>query len=100
MTPKNTSPDQITAETVADWMLAELEKQDGVLYQSDAASQIAEVFGAQFIYESDSTGHDCIAKPVLAAFRKLSGDSVVWNRGDRFWRRRELDDEPGRQQNN
>lgn len=96
---KNNLPDKTiaTADTVADWMLKELEKQEGVLHQAEAAPQIADLFGERFIYENDS-GNACIDKQVLAAFRKLTGDSVVWNRGERLWRRRELGDEPTRQQ--
>ena len=101
MTVKKTNlPDDTTAtaDTVANWILKELEKQNGVLYQAEAASQIADLFGERFIYENDS-GNACIDKQVLAAFRKLTGDSVVWSSGERLWRRRESGDEPTRQQN-
>jgi hypothetical protein len=101
MTPKkNDLPDETTAtpDTVADWMLKELEKQDGILYQSEAAPQIADLFGERFIYENDS-GNAFIDKQVLAAFRKLTGDSVVWSSGERLWRRREKGDELTRRQN-
>jgi hypothetical protein len=97
---KHNLPDQTTAtaDTVAAWMAKELDKQDGVLYQADAASQIADLFGERFIYENDS-GNACIDKQVLAAFGKLTGDSVVWSRSERLWRRRESGDEVTRQQN-
>jgi hypothetical protein len=97
---KSNLPDKTnaTADTVADWMLKELEKQDGVLYQADAVSSIADLFGERFVYEND-LGNASIDKQVLAAFRKLSGDSVVWSRGERLWRRRESGDELTRQQN-
>ena len=87
-----------TAENVADWMLKELEKQDGILYQTEAAPHIADLFGEHFIYENDS-GNACIDKRVLAAFRTLTGNSVVWSRGERLWRRRESGDEGTRRQN-
>jgi|SRR5580700_7613679 hypothetical protein len=87
-----------TADAVAGWMLKELEKQDGVLHQDDAVSNIADLFGERFVYEND-LGNACIAKQVLAAFRKLTGDSVVWSRGERLWRLRESGDELTRQQN-
>lgn len=87
-----------TADTVADWMLHELEKQNGVLYQDEAASQIADLFGEGFTYEHADSGNACIDKKVLAAFRKLTRDSVVWSRGERLWRRREAGDEPTRRQ--
>jgi hypothetical protein len=78
-------------------MLSELEKQDGVLYQSDAASRIADLFGEDFVYENDD-GNTCIDRAVLNAFRNLTGDSVVWSRGDRLWRQREAGDKLTRQQ--
>src|SRR2546428_127817 len=97
---KKNPPDRTpaTAAAVADWMLKELEKQDGVLHQEDAASQIADLFGERFTYESEETGNACIDKQVLAAFRRLTGDEVVWIRGEKVWRQRELGDEPGRKQ--
>jgi hypothetical protein len=101
MTPeKSNLPDKATAtaETVSAWMLKELNKQDGVLYQTEAAPQIADLFGEHFIYENNS-GNACIDKKVLAAFRKITGDDVVWSGGERLWRRRELGDEATRQQN-
>jgi hypothetical protein len=96
---KNNLPDKTTieADAAAKWMLAELEKQDGVLYQEDAASQIADRFGERFVYENES-GNACIDRQVLAAFRKLTGESVVWISGERLWRTRELGDESTRQQ--
>lgn len=79
-------------------MLKELQKQNGVLHQDEAASQIGDLFGERFVYESQDSGNLCIGKEVLAAFRKLTGDSVVWSRGERLWRRRESCDEPTRRQ--
>lgn len=100
MTPKKNTPDKTTAtfDDVAAWMLKELEKQLGILLQTEAASQIPDLFGENFIYENES-GNACIDKRVLVAFRKLTGDSVVWSRGERLWRRRELGDELARRQN-
>jgi hypothetical protein len=87
----------ITFETVAAWMVKEFEKQGGVLDQDDAATKIEELFGERFVYDFESlTGG--IDKRVLAAFTRLSGDSVVWSRRDRQWRRRKSADKPGRLQ--
>ena len=38
------------------------------------------------------------ARKVLAAFKKLTGESIIWERGERLWRKREQYDEPGRLQ--
>ena len=93
----NPEKESVTAQSVAEWMVSELEKQNGVLYQCEAASQIPDLFGDGFIYENER-GNACIRKEVLAAFRTLTGDAVVWSRGERAWRRRELGDEGGRAQ--
>jgi hypothetical protein len=87
---------KITAEMVAFWMLNEIEK-DGVLYQETAVFDIAEKFGEKFTSENER-GNASIDKTVLAAFRKISENLVVWVRGERMWRKRENYDEPGRQQ--
>jgi hypothetical protein len=85
-----------TPESVARWMLSQIER-DGELYQEVAASEIFDQFGDEFTYENDN-GNLAIAKPVLAAFRNVTGDAVVWERGERKWRKREALDDPGRQQ--
>lgn len=92
--PDKTDP---TSEAVAKWMLEELEKQGGILYQEDAASQIEDLFGEAFVYQND-LGNTAIHKHVLTAFRKLTGDSIVWSRAERLWRKREAGDEPTRRQ--
>ena len=99
MTKKSNLPDKSTATpaTVAAWMLKEFEAQDGVLEQDVAVTQIVDLFGDCFVCESDS-GSRCISKKVLAAFRKLTGDDVVWSFSDQLWRRREFGDEPTRKQ--
>lgn len=86
-----TTPDQ-----VAQWMLDEL-KRVSFLYQETVVYDISSKFGEEFSYYNES-GNPAIDKKVLAAFRKLTGDSVIWERGQRLWRLREKHDEPGRQQ--
>jgi hypothetical protein len=84
--------------TVTAWMLRELEKQNGILYREEAALQIGDLFGSQFVYVSQETGNPCINEKVLGAFRDLTGDTVVWSRGEKLWRRREPGDDPSRRQ--
>lgn len=81
---------------VASWMVAELSR-NGELYQEDAAEAIRDRFGDEFVYENDN-GNLAIDKAVLTAFRKATGDTVVWVKGERCWRRREDHDGPGRAQ--
>jgi hypothetical protein len=83
-----------TPESIARWMHSSVEE-EGCLYQADAVGEIAQRFGQEFTDRSDR-GNPVIGKPVLEAFRDISGDTVVWDRGERCWRKREADDAPGR----
>jgi hypothetical protein len=91
-----TTPNEVSPEQVAQWMVAELNRVNW-LYQQEAVFAIEQKFGKQFVYEN-SAGNQAIAREVLAAFRKLTGDSVVWERGERIWRKRLAYDVAGRQQ--
>jgi hypothetical protein len=81
---------------VAKWMLNEIIN-GKELYQDYAVYNILEIFGDEFVCQNEN-GNLAIEKKVLSAFRKLSGDSVVWSRGDKLWRLREDDDKASRQQ--
>jgi len=81
---------------VARWMLAELDR-ERALYQEDIVWAISQKFGESFTYENQN-GNLAIAKEVLSEFRKLTGGSVVWVKGDRYWRFREDHDGKGRGQ--
>ena len=82
---------------VARWMLAELDR-EGMLSQEEAVSEIGDRFGEEFTPPNEN-GNLSIRTDVLAAFRKLTDETVVWERGERLWRKRERHDNPGRQQN-
>lgn len=69
----------------------------GELYQADAVRHIQDRFGAKFWYTNES-GNPAIAPNVLKEFRRLSEKIVVWEPGERLWRLRTPDDEPGRRQ--
>lgn len=85
-----------TSREVADWMLEQLKRED-TLHQESVVGDIEDKFGDEFVYENEN-GNLAISKGVLAEFRKLTGETVVWSRAERFWRFREDHDEPGRQQ--
>jgi hypothetical protein len=85
-----------TAKVVAKWMADEIDKND-ILYQQVAVYQIEEQFGRQFVYNNER-GASAIDKNVLHEFRMLTEDTVVWERGERSWRKRQRYDEPGRRQ--
>jgi hypothetical protein len=81
---------------VASWMLQEI-LDKGMLYQHVAAHEIRSLFGEEFTY-INGNGNSALAKPVLSAFRKVTDDRVIWERGERRWRLRASHDGPGRQQ--
>jgi len=86
----------MTFEKVAEWMLSELQRVDQ-LYQETVVYEISEKFGEEFTYINEG-GNLAINKKVLQEFRKLTKDTVIWDRGERYWRFREDYDEEGRQQ--
>ena len=84
-----------TAIEVARFMVSELETQT-YLYQETVVYQIMERFGDDFT-GTNANGNPSINADVLMEFNKLTPD-VVWDRGNRLWRKREVYDRPGRQQ--
>jgi hypothetical protein len=86
----------VTAAEAAQWMFDQV-MQKKSLEQIEAADGIRKNFGSEFIYENDR-GVDCIGKDVLKVFRKISADTIVWERSWRQWRLREASDPPGRRQ--
>lgn len=72
-----------STKDVAEWMLKEINAND-YLEQGAAVSTIQDKFGDDFVYTNDN-GNLSISKKVLTAFNKLSGDDVVWLRGEKAW---------------
>ena len=91
MSPKTTIND------VAAWMLSAIEEH-GELTQNNAYYSINKQFGSGFTTVA-SSGSPSIRGSVLIAFKKLTEDTVVWERGEKKWRKREFYDAPGRDQN-
>jgi hypothetical protein len=85
-----------TPEKIAEWMVAALER-DGLLYQETIVYEIAQRFGDEFTYINER-GNPAINRRVLAAFKKLTDENVVWEKGERLWRKRMVTDEVGRSQ--
>lgn len=86
----------ITPKTVAEWMLEKLNNIK-FLYQEDTVYEIDSKFGEEFTYTNDS-GNLAIDRQVLSEFRKLTEGTVVWIRGERYWRFRENYDDPDTRQ--
>ncbi|HDT5122359.1 TPA: hypothetical protein QHS71_002213 [Escherichia coli] len=85
-----------TIDDVAEWMKSQLDVSVR-LYQESAVYKIKSQFGDDFVYKNEN-GNLSIDKKVLAKFKKLTGDNVIWERGDKAWRKRNARDQPGRQQ--
>lgn len=85
-----------TTNDVAEWMLSVVQK-DGELTQNNAYYMINKQFGSGFTTVTNS-GSPSIKGSVLTAFKKISEDTVVWERGEKKWRKREFYDAPGRDQ--
>lgn len=86
----------ITDADVARWMWENIIN-NGLLYQDVAAYHILTEFGEQFVYVN-ANGNYSISKKVLAEFKRLTANNVVWERGERSWRVRQAYDSAGRQQ--
>ncbi len=78
----------VAPQDVALWMLDEIDRCQQ-LTQLDAVLGIAGKFGSEFLYENRN-GRTAIDKRVLRAFRNLSDATVVWDRADFCWRKRQL----------
>jgi hypothetical protein len=86
-----------TAEAVAQWMFQELTTKPGLMFQEVIVWHIKQHFGDNFTYLNEN-GNLAIGRDVLREFRKLTKDSVVWDKRERAWRKRDQHDEPSRQQ--
>jgi hypothetical protein len=89
--------DKIKSSDVAAWMLSVIEDQ-GELTQNNAYYEISKRFGSGFVTVT-SSGSPSIKGGVLTAFKKITETTVVWERGEKKWRKREFYDAPGRDQN-
>ena len=96
MSENNHEPGQTAPSDVAQWMLTTIQER-GELSQNNAFYEINKLFGRNFTTIT-SSGSPSISRSVLMAFRKISDDVVIWERGDKKWRKREFYDAPGRQQ--
>lgn len=79
---------------IAEWMLQRLEAEK-YLYQEVIVYEIASKYGNEYTHINDN-GNLAISRKVLKEFRILTEDSVIWERGERYWRKRERFDDPDR----
>lgn len=95
-TTDNTDKKPLKAADVAAWMLQAVEER-GELTQNAAYYEINKQFGSNFTTVTNS-GSPSIKGSVLTAFKGISEDTIVWERGEKKWRKREFYDGPGREQ--
>jgi hypothetical protein len=72
---------------VAQWMVEQLEQEE-CLYQETVVCEIASRFGPEFVYINEN-GNLAIDRRVLREFRKFTEKTVVWERAERMWRKRQ-----------
>lgn len=72
---------------IAQWMFDELKRQQ-CLYQQEVVYDIESKFGQEFTYTNEN-GNLAINRNVLKAFRKITSNTVVWERSERMWRMRQ-----------
>lgn len=96
MFDKDTKTSKATTADVAAWMLSVVQT-SGELTQNNAYYEINKQFGSGFTTVTNS-GSPSIKGGVLTAFKRISEDTVVWERGDKKWRKREFYDAIGRDQ--
>ena len=80
--------------SIAGWMVEQIHL-EGCMYQDDVVDHLVKAKREDLLTEN-ADGNLVIGKAVLAAFRKLTPEDVVWVRPDRYWRLRVAEDEPGR----
>jgi hypothetical protein len=84
----------VSAKIVAEWMLEQIGDSHR-LYQEIIVRKIQATWGDDYVYRN-ANGNPVISKDVLKEFRKLTEDTLVWERGERAWRRRFEKEKTGR----
>jgi len=74
-----------TPREVAEWMAKHFETSNR-LYQETTVLKIKREFGDDFVYRNEN-GNWAIGKNVLKEFRALTDGKLVWERGERAWRK-------------
>lgn len=82
-----------TALDVALWMVENFNA-TGRLIQKEAAQEIQKRFGGQYVFVGKN-GNLQIKENVLRHFRKMTGDTAVWAKDSRYWRKRRPTDPGG-----
>ena len=92
--PSSEPDPNLTVSDVVAWM-KEYVDQNRQLHHHYAINHIRKHFGQQFLYQNKN-GNFAISRDVLEEFLRQTHKSIVWNRGERFWRLRLASDNPNR----
>jgi hypothetical protein len=84
----------MNAAEVSVWMRSQLDS-DGCLYQDDVVDYLVRASENSLLREN-SDGNLVLERKLLAEFRKLTQNDVVWVKPDKYWRFRVAEDESGR----
>ncbi len=79
---------------IAEWMFGQVHR-DGCIYQDDVVDYLLK-HGLESLTRENNDGNLVVGRGVLDAFRRITEDTVVWVKPDRYWRWRVAEDEPGR----
>jgi hypothetical protein len=85
----------MSAIDVAQWMLGQLQR-DGCVYQEDVVDHALKLRSESLLREN-SDGNLVVGRAILDSFRRITENTVVWVKPDRYWRWRVSEDEPGRE---
>lgn len=84
----------MSVQEVAEWMIKQMGDSHW-LYQETVVWKMKQKWGDEYVYLNEN-GNYAISKQVLKAFRKMTEDRLIWERGERAWRPRKPH-EKGRQ---
>jgi hypothetical protein len=77
-----------TASQVAEWMLDTL-KHDRYVDYKDVITRLQLSENDKFLHKN-AKGVLSIDKEVLDEFRRLTGDTVIWDEKEKYWRKNEI----------
>lgn len=84
----------MSTKVVAEWMLDQMGDSHWI-YQEIIVIKMQTTWAEEYVYRN-ANGNPAISKDVLKEFRKLTEDTLVWERGERAWRRRRENEKAGR----
>jgi hypothetical protein len=85
----------MSPQQYAEWMLGQIER-EACIYQDDVVDMVLQQ-GDDSLLRENADGNVVLGHGILDAFLKLTRETVVWVKPDRYWRFRVAEDEEGRE---